>query len=367
MTVDLTDLTERDKRYEKIRQELEKNDLQGLLIVSDSQLERRGCLRYVANNVDGTKLMWHYVLFPLKGEPIAINVRGGWMDDRRTLPLRGGWVPESEPYAPVIVDIIKELNIEKGAIGIEGDFMPLLVYQEIVKELPEANFKPSNIIHELKRVKSPAEIKLVEKGVEMMDKAYEACIEFARTGVTWNDITSEICRTLYHWGAEDIGGYPMSRATGIIKQGNSYHFYPEAQGPGGYWIQMGRLISFGEPDKDLRAAWELNMKAKEKGAEKLKPGYTSSDVMRAINDTIKGSKYTEAPRSSGHGIGLDVLEKPFVLSDDEIVFEPNMVVTIHPELLPRVIDFEANADMFVVTEDNPRKLSKITSEIKIIP
>jgi Xaa-Pro aminopeptidase len=366
MTTGFTDLTERDKRYEKIRQELEKNSLQGLLIVSDSQIERRGCLRYVANNIDGTKLQWHYVLFPLKGEPIAVNVRGGWMEDRRMLPLRGGWVPESEPYAPVIVDIIRELNIEKGNIGIEGDFMPLPVYQEIVKELPEANFKLSNIIHELKRVKSPVEIEMVEKGAEMMDKAYEACIEFARTGVTWNDITSEICRTLYHWGAEDIGGYPMSRATGIIKQGDSYHFYPEPQCAGGYWIQMGRMISFGEPDKELRHAWDLNMKAQELGVEKLKPGYTSADVMRAMDEAIKGSEYTWAPRSSGHGIGLDILEKPFVLLDDEIVFEPNMVITLHPEFLPRVKYFESNADMFVITENGPRKLSRFSSEIKII-
>jgi Xaa-Pro aminopeptidase len=345
---------------------MEQNGLQGLLILSDSQLERRGSVRYVANAVAGTKLQWQYVVFPLKGEPIAINIREGWIEDRRTLAMRGGWVPESEHYAPVIVDIIRELNIENGDIGIEGDFMPLPVYQKLVGELPETTFKPSNIIHELKRVKSPAEIKLVEKGVKMMDKAYEACLEFARTGVSWNDITSEICRTLYQWGSEDIGGYPMSRSTEIIKRKDSYHFYPEAQCPGGYWIQMGRLISFGEPNKALRFAWELNMEAQERGSEKLKPGCTSSDVMMTISDTLKGSKYTVAPRSSGHGIGLDVLERPFILFDDNIVFEPGMVITIHPVVTPRVSDFEANADMFVVTETGSRKLSQFSSEIKII-
>jgi Xaa-Pro aminopeptidase len=366
MAVDRSDIEERDRRWRNIRRALERNGMQGIVVLSDSQLERRGSIRYVANTVGGTKLQWHYVVFPLKGEPIAVNVRDGWIEDGRTLPMRGGWVPESEPYAPVIASIIRELNIEKGNIGIEGDFMPLPVYQKLVRELPEVTFKPSNIVHELKRVKSPAEIKLVEKGVQMMDKAYEACLEFARAGVTSNDITSEICRTLYQWGAEDIGGYPMSRSTEIIKRDDNYHFYPEAQGPGGYWIQMGRLISFGEPDKELRVAWELNMKAQERGAEKLKPGYTSSDVMRAINDTLSGSKYTLAPRSSGHGIGLDVLEKPFVLFDDNIVFEPNMVITIHPEVMPRETDFEANADMFVVTGTGSRKLSKFSSEIMII-
>jgi len=366
MVVESFDLEERNRRWLKIRQAIERRGLDGLLVISDGHLERRGSIRYVTNAASGTKLMWHYVLFPLKGEPIAINVRGGWLEARRTLSFRGGWVPESELYGPAIADVIRELRIEKGNIGIEGDYMPVSAYQRMVKELPEATFKPSNIIHELKRVKSPAEIKLVERGVEVMDKACEACLRYARTGITWNDITSEVCRTLYHWGTEDIGGYPLSRSTSIIQPGDSYNLYPEAQTSGGYWIQLGRLISFGEPSKELREAWELNIKAQQRGAEKLRPGQTGADVMRAINDTLKGSKYTGAPRGSGHGIGLDVLEKPFISLDDETVFEPGMVVSIHPVFYPPVDAFEANADMFVVTENKPRKLSNITPEIKVI-
>ncbi len=357
-------LKERDRRWHKIRQALEGCGLQGVLIVSDGHLERRGSMRYVSDS--HASLMWHYVVFPLEGEPLAINVRGGWIKDIRTVPLRGGWVPESEPYAAVVAGVVRELNIEKGQLGIEGDFMPVPVYQRLVKELPDAVFKPCNIVHELMRVKSPEEIEVVEKGVEMVDKTYEACFEFARPGRTWNDITSEVCRVLYHWGAEDIGGYPLSRSTGIIKQGDSYNLYPEAQAPGGYWMQFGRVLSFGEPSKELRDAWEQNIKAQERGAEKVRPGNTGGDVMRAINDALKGSRYAAAPRSCGHAVGLEVLEKPFISLDDETVMEPGMVVSVHPIFSPPIATFEACADMFVVTEGKPRKLSRITPEIKVI-
>jgi Xaa-Pro aminopeptidase len=368
MVGDIIDLEERDRRWRNIRRELEKNDLDALIVVSDGQLERRGSFRYVSNADAGayTTLMWHYVLFPLEGEPKAINLNGGWITDSRRLPLRGGWVPESEPYAIALTDFVKELNIEKGNIGIEGDFVPMPVYQRLVNELPKATFKTGNSIHELKRVKSPEEIKLVEMGAEMMDKVYEACLEIARPGITWNDITSEVCRTLYQCGAEDIGGYPLSRSTKVIKPGDSYNLYPEAQASGGYWIQFGRLISFGEPKKELREAWDLNTQAQERGAEKLRPGQTGADVMKAINDSLKGSKYTGAPRSSGHAIGLDILEKPYISLDEETVFEPGMVVSIHPVFSPPVDAFEATADMFIVTEDEPVKISKITPEIAVI-
>jgi len=357
-------LEERDRRWLNIRRELGRSGLQGLLVVSDGQLERRGSMRYVSDVA--ASLRYGYVIFPLEGEPIGIYSRGGWIKDRRTLPLRGGWVSESEPYAPAIADAIKELNLEKGSIGIEGDFLPLPVYQRLVKELPEVSFKLSNIIHELKLVKSSEELKLVENGVEMVDKAYETCLEIARPGKTWNEITSEVCKTLYHWGAEDIGGYPLSRSTNIIKPGDSYNLYPEAQAPGGHWMQFGRLISFGEPKKELRAAWELDIKAQEAGAEKLRPGNTGSDVMRAINEALEGSKYTGATRGSGHGVGLDIIERPFISLDDETPLKVGMVVAIHPVFTPHPEIFEACADMFVVTEGKARKLSKITPEIKVI-
>jgi Xaa-Pro aminopeptidase len=361
-------LTERDKRWSDIRHELAKYSLDAIVVVSDSQMERRGSVRYVSNMDAGayTTLLWHYVCFPLVGEPKAINVKGGWIKESRLPYIRGGWVPESAPYTEVLVDFIRELNLEKGKIGIEGDIMPAVVYQQLAKRLPEAEFKQVNIIHQQKRIKSPFEIELIKQGVETMDKAFEACLGKVKTGMTWNDITSYLCRKLYQWGAEDIGGYPLCRSNDIIQNGDSYNFYPEVQVAGGYWIQFGRLLSFGEPEKKLRKAWELNVEAQVRGAEKLKPGYTGADIMEAINSFLKGSPYTGASRSSGHGIGLDILEKPYISSDEEIVFEPGMVVSIHPVFFPPVSAFEANADMFVVTEDKPIKLSRSTSEIAVI-
>ena len=240
------------------------------------------------------------------------------------------------------------------------------MYQKLVRELPLATFELTNIIHDLKMVKSPEELQIVADGAEMVDRVYQACLEFAGTGQTWNDITSEVCRTLYQWGTEDIGGYPLSRSTSPIRKGDSYHLYPEPQASGGYWMQFGRLISFGKPDKELQYAWELDMKAQDRGAEKLIPGNTGGDVMRAINEALKGSQFTGALRGSGHGVGLDIIERPLITLDDETVLKPGMVVAIHPVFSPHPAAFEAVADMFIVTEGKPRKLSKIAPEIKVI-
>jgi len=369
-TMERASLKERDRRWLNIRRELRRKGLDGLIVLSDGQSERRGSVRYVSDV--NTRAMYVYVVFPLEGEPIAINMRGAlnapseWIKNRRLLPIRDGWVVESEPYAPVVAEAIKELKIEKGCIGIEGDYVSAPVYQRLVKELPEAAFRQSNVIHELKMVKGKEELVFVERGAEMMDKAYVTCMEVARPGKTWNEVSSEICKTLYDFTVEEIGGFPLPRSTTMMKPGDSYLFYPEAQAFGGYWIQIGRLVSFGEPSKELREAWDLSIEAVKRGAENMRPGNTGADVMKAVNGALKGSKYTAAFRGCGHGVALDVVERPYITYDDETVFQPGMVVTIHPIFSPPTPYPVLVADTFVVTEDEPRRLSKMTPEIKVI-
>jgi Xaa-Pro dipeptidase len=357
-------LKERDRRWSDIRQELENQGLAALIVVSDGHLERRGSLRYVSD-VNGM-LRYGYAVFPVKGDPIGIYNKGGWIEDRRTLPFRGGWVVESEPYALFLADVLRELNLERGCISIEGDFIPAPVYERLIRELPDATFTRSDIIHQSKAVKSPEELNIIEEGAAMVDKAFASCVEFVRPGMTWNDVTCEVHRLLYQAGSEDIGGYPLSRSNSTMVQGDIYNHYPEPQAPGGYWMQFGRLISFGEPDKEWRTAWELDVKAQERGAEALRPGNTGGDVMRAINEALKGTPYIGADRGSGHGVGLDIIERPFIALDDETVLKPGMVVAIHPVLMPPPPVFEACADMFVVTEGKPRKLSRVTPEMKVL-
>ena len=63
---------------------------------------------------------------------------------------------------------------------------------------------------------------------------------------------------------------------------------------------------------------------------------------------------------------LDIIERPYVSLDDETVLKPGMIVAVHPVLAPHPGFFEACADMYVITEKRPRKLSRITPELKVI-
>ncbi len=71
-------------------------------------------------------------------------------------------------------------------------------------------------------------------------------------------------------------------------------------------------------------------------------------------------------KRAGLTVGLDIIERPFIVLDDKTVLKPGMVVAIHPVLAPPPPVFEACADMFVVTEGKARKLSRVAPEIKVL-
>ena len=91
-----------------------------------------------------------------------------------------------------------------------------------------------------------------------------------------------------------------------------------------------------------------------------------SDISHAVQAYVEKDGFSVVRDFVGHGVGLDIIERPFISLDDETVLKPGMVVAIHPVLTPHPEFFEACADMFVVTDGKPYRLSKVSPEIKII-
>jgi hypothetical protein len=66
-------------------------------------------------------------------------------------------------------------------------------------------------------------------------------------------------------------------------------------------------------------------------------------------------------------MGLDVLEKPFITFEDETVLKPNMAIGLHAILATASVPaYVLIADTYIITGGEPRKLSKIPPEIKVI-
>jgi Xaa-Pro dipeptidase len=102
----------------------------------------------------------------------------------------------------------------------------------------------------------------------------------------------------------------------------------------GYCSDFGRTIVAGEPPEGYLDTYAVMLAAQEAGRAALVPGATAREVNAACRGPIEDAGLDAAFRHRmGHGIGLDVHERPFLSPEDETVLEAGMTFTDEPSLL----------------------------------
>jgi Xaa-Pro aminopeptidase len=102
----------------------------------------------------------------------------------------------------------------------------------------------------------------------------------------------------------------------------------------GYCSDFGRTIYCGEPPDDYREAYEIMLAAQEAGRVAAAAGTPAFEVNAACRLPIEEAGLGEHFRHRmGHGIGLDIHERPFISPEDETPLEPGMTFTDEPSII----------------------------------
>jgi Xaa-Pro aminopeptidase len=127
----------------------------------------------------------------------------------------------------------------------------------------------------------------------------------------------------------------------------------------GYCSDFGRTVCVGEPEPDVREAYELVLAAQEAGRAALRPGVPANDVNRACRQPIEdGGHGPSFKHRMGHGIGMDVHERPFVSEEDDTPLEAGMTFTDEPSILVDGRYGVRIEDVVVCEPDGGRKLNR---------
>ena len=104
----------------------------------------------------------------------------------------------------------------------------------------------------------------------------------------------------------------------------------------GYCSDFGRTVVAGEPSQRLRDAYDVMLDAYEAGRAACRPGALARDVNAACRKPIEDAGLGKGFRHRmGHGIGLDVHERPFLSPEDETPLEVGMTFTDEPSIVTR--------------------------------
>ncbi len=197
-------------------------------------------------------------------------------------------------------------------------------------------------VEALRAVKGPEELALIRRAVAISDAAVAALPTLLRPGMTEKQLAWELEAFMHAQGADDV-------AVPIIAAGGPNAAMPHAVPsdrvlvPGepivldlgakvdGYDSDLTRTVCIGQPDDRLREIYAIVLAAQQAAEAGIRPGLEGKEADAIARQVIVDAGYGEAfGHSLGHGVGLQIHERPSVGSRSQERLESGMVVTVEP-------------------------------------
>jgi Xaa-Pro aminopeptidase len=205
----------------------------------------------------------------------------------------------------------------------------------------------STLVNGLRRVKTDDELAAMGRAIATVERTMAAVTPLVVPGVTMLDLVEAVEHELRAHGSRcpsftthmftGLGEDDFDSGTGTardpIPTGTSVMF--DFGGVvDGYCSDFGRTIYCGEPPEDYREAHEVMLAAQEAGRAAARAGTPARDVNAACRKPIEDAGLGEHFRHRmGHGIGMDVHERPFISTEDETPLQPGMTFTDEPSII----------------------------------
>jgi len=375
---------ELERRWKLLRAAMKEREIDCLILQNDNQF-LGGYVRYF------TDIPAHQypttVIFPAdeemtviehgarSGPPSAVD-RG--VRHKIVLP----YIPTlnyTNSYAPeAAVKVVKDLKCKRvGFVGL--GFVSAAFYQYFSEHLKGIEIlDATDLVDEIKAVKSPDEIAFIRKAVAIHDYAASALPAIIRPGRYEYEIRNDIEKLLKDLGSEEqlimMGSAPPGTATPQllsffhhrrVEPGDQVFVMIEVNGPGGYYAEIGRTWCLGEPSKELLDAWETALAAQKLVASMLKPGADPAELLKANNEFLESRGYAPEKRLFGHGQGYDLVERPAFVERETIRLKEGMFVAVHP-LAANDKAYAFCCDNYLITADGAERVQKTPQDVFVI-
>ncbi|MCK9186626.1 aminopeptidase P family protein [Candidatus Gracilibacteria bacterium] len=285
-------------------------------------------------------------------------------------------------------EILKKEHTE--IIGIEEENLTLARFKKIKKlcRIKNQKIKFKNIsgaIESAREIKSPAEIKLIMRSQRINEKTFLVIKKFIQDLVspksqeqrlpTEIEIAWKIREIGYHFCAEDISFEPIvafGKNTSIphhnpgktrLKKGDIIMIdmgmkYQD------FCSDMTRMIFTAPPTKLQKEVYEIVLTAQENGIKKIVSGITGKKADWFSRNIITKKGYAENyGHSGGHGIGLDIHEKPSLSEKYKETLKENSIITVEPGIYLEGKFGVRIEDMILVKKDKSINLTKVSKRI----
>lgn len=314
-------------------------------------------------------------VYPMWIEAVDVTaIDTGTIDERvaQATATRKNERPETYDAAEVdalIQAAFDALGLGGQQIGIELEFAPAAHAAHLQSLLPSTQFiNSSPLLREMRLVKTPAEIALLRRGVEITERGIMGALAGLSTESTAADVRFRYQEAIavearrgrdlgFRGGATTVHLGPHLWANTIhtrTAQSGDIVQFDSTINLSSYRTDMGRTFTFGPASADQRRVQEALLAGFQAGLEVLKPGARFCDVFFATQKAVRNHGFPSYARGHfGHSIGSDIdgEEWPWISATEQHVIEPGMVLAFEvPYYIDGIGGFQ-NEDDILITEN----------------
>ena len=224
-----------------------------------------------------------------------------------------------------------------------------------------------SVLAPLRVVKDAFEIKLLEEAGANADRVMEQTADFMRPGMTETEVAQFAAERFRSFGDTEpwviVASGPNSAlphhmtSSRKLREGEIVLMDLGAY-TGGYGSDITRTFFLGTPPHEVQRVYDVVNEAREAGVTASRTGAEPEAVDRAARDVIEAAGYGEYfTHRTGHGVGLEVHEPPYVVSGNKEPLQFGMVHSVEPGIyLPGRFGVRLE-DLVVVEDDQARRLN----------
>jgi Xaa-Pro dipeptidase len=303
-----------DDRLERVRDEMRRLDLAGLVVATPENI-------FYLTGLDHQGFFaLHLLIVPREGR-LTLTARAMEGVTVRDQVRNAGFIGyrDGDDPARVAADALRAAGLASGRLGIEKNslFFPPRICEALLAALPQAGWcDASRLIDELRLIKSPREIEYTRAAAAITDKMMLAAIEAARPGVNEREVAAEVHRVMILEGGGNPGFGPFIRPSPRLGQEHTtwqdrelvageFLFLEMAACVNRYHAPAGRLIAIGEHAPGALEIQAVCLEAFYAVVGAIRPGVTAAEVYKAWQDRVDSAGLAHYRRHHcGYVVGL---------------------------------------------------------------
>ena len=271
-----------------------------------------------------------------------------------------------------VEQVLADLVAPTVTVGFEAEVVTYAVFEQLAAAFGADRLESTtSLITACRQVKDRAEVERIEAAADIADAAFASVVAQLQPGLTERTIAATLNFEMLSRGAAGLSfdtivasgpnsALPHAEPSMREVADGDLIVFDFGAAVDGYGSDMTRTVCVGSgPSPEQREIYDVVAAAQEAGVQAVAVGVATAEVDRVCRSIIADAGYGDRfIHGTGHSLGLEIHEAPFLSASSKDILEHRMVVTVEPGIYVPGLGGVRIEDTVLVDRAGPRRLTK---------